>query len=349
MNSPLITVLITTFNYGQFIEQAIDSVFSQDFPLDRVQVVVVDDGSTDDTSERVKKYGRSIEYFFKPNGGQASALNLGFDKARGDVVALLDADDFFLPGKLARVAEVFEQDPDLGMAYHRLREWHMETNTYSDLSFQPTSGYIRSTPYFFASYVTCPTSCLAFRRTSLSPFLPIPEDIRMLADCFPNALIPFLAPVLAVPEFLSMYRIHGNNSYYDSDRDMPLEVRRTRLEMWQTVISAMFGWLAANGFTRKQLSTKVFIDRWTLFLEDQLFLVTPPARLRLSRHLMRYNSCYRAQMGWHIQVVHYLKAILAFCTGYRLYHFLDGVLNAKPPKNDGKTDDSAPHEALKAC
>ena len=69
MTTPVITVLITAYNYGQFIEQAIDSILSQDYPADKTQILVVDDGSTDDTSERVKRYGSRIDYFQKPNGG----------------------------------------------------------------------------------------------------------------------------------------------------------------------------------------------------------------------------------------------------------------------------------------
>src|SRR6266436_367397 len=84
----LITVLITTHNYGHFIEHAIDSVLSQDFPLEQVQILVVDDGSIDDTRDRVKKYGSRVEYFYKPNGGQASALNFGFAHARGEIGGL---------------------------------------------------------------------------------------------------------------------------------------------------------------------------------------------------------------------------------------------------------------------
>src|ERR1700724_870289 len=119
---------MTAYNYGRFIEKAIDSVLAQDFPLDQVEIIVVDDGSTDDTAERVKKYGSKIQYHRKENGGQASALNFGIGKASGEFVTFLDADDFFLPGKLARVVEAFQKNPSIGMVYHKLEVWTQRTD-----------------------------------------------------------------------------------------------------------------------------------------------------------------------------------------------------------------------------
>ena len=89
-----VSVIIDTYNYGSFIEESIDSVLSQEFPRDRMEVLVVDDGSTDDTAERVKKYGSQVEYLYKPNGGQAAAFNWGLNRARGEIVFFLDADDY---------------------------------------------------------------------------------------------------------------------------------------------------------------------------------------------------------------------------------------------------------------
>src|SRR6266852_114001 len=100
MSAITITVLIDTYNYGHFIEEAIESVLSQDFPSEKMEILVVDDGSTDDTAERVRKYGERVKYLYKDNGGQASAFNYGSARARGEYVALLDADDYWLPGKL---------------------------------------------------------------------------------------------------------------------------------------------------------------------------------------------------------------------------------------------------------
>jgi glycosyltransferase involved in cell wall biosynthesis len=317
MTTPLITVLITTYNYGQFIEPAIDSILSQDFPPDKTQILIVDDGSTDDTSERVKKYGSRIEYFYKANGGQASALNFGIAKARGEIIALLDADDFFLPGKLARVVEAFQQDPALGMVYHRLQEWHMQTDERRDYKFIPISGDLRMLQDQFLLYDPQPTSAISFRRISLNPLLPIPESIRMLADCFLVSLIPFLSPILAVPESFAVYRIHGKNSYSTSERQIPVETRKSRLHQWQIVFDAMRKWLTNNGYTRKQRPVRSFLDRWTLYFQETQFLIDPPGRLQFFLFLIHQNYVFRSLQTWKLTAFNYLYAPSALVLGYK--------------------------------
>ncbi len=121
-----VTVLIDTFNYGHFIDEAIESVLSQDFPMELVEILVVDDGSTDDTSERMKKYGSRIRYLRKSNGGQASAFNFGLARSQGEIVTLLDADDRWMPDKLRCVVGEFERHPEAGLVYHSLLEYDMQ-------------------------------------------------------------------------------------------------------------------------------------------------------------------------------------------------------------------------------
>ena len=116
MGGPYVSVLIDTYNCGRFIEQAIESVLSQDYALEQVEILVVDDGSTDDTAERVKKYGAKIRYLRKENGGQASALNLGFAESRGEIVAILDGDDWWAQGKLRTVLKALEEHPHFLLA-----------------------------------------------------------------------------------------------------------------------------------------------------------------------------------------------------------------------------------------
>ncbi len=77
MKAPFFSVLIDTCNYGEFIEEAVSSALAQDFPAVEREILVVDDGSTDDTQERLRKFGEAIRYLRKPIGGQASAFNSG--------------------------------------------------------------------------------------------------------------------------------------------------------------------------------------------------------------------------------------------------------------------------------
>ncbi len=320
---PIITVLIIAYNYGRFIEEAIDSVLGQEFPLEQVEILVVDDGSTDDTAERVKKYGSRAQYFYKPNGGQASALNFGIGKASGEIVTLLDADDFFLPGKLARVVEAFQRDRSLGMVYHRIEVWHERTGERRDWDFVAVSGDLHEEPKKFVVYLTPPNLAVSFRQSALKRLLPIPEEIRMVADCYLAALIPFVAPVRAIPEVLAIYRVHGANSHYTSDRDVSIETRKSKLRMWQTVIAAMRKWLAENGYTGRLAPVRAMQRHWTLLLEREEFVVAAPGRLRFFRYLAR---CYRYQfplMTWQLRLINGFNALGSLVVGYEGFPRLD--------------------------
>src|SRR5580704_10746400 len=105
MRTPAVTVLIDTYNHERFIEEAIVSVLEQDFPASEMEILVVDDGSTDRTPEIVQKFSSRVHSLRKDNGGQASAFNFGIPHAEGEIVAFLDGDDWWAPNKLSRVAQ----------------------------------------------------------------------------------------------------------------------------------------------------------------------------------------------------------------------------------------------------
>jgi GT2 family glycosyltransferase len=118
MSLPLVSVIVPTFNRAGVVLCAIASVLSQTY--DANEVVVVDDGSTDDTEERVRHhYGSEprVRYLRKSNGGPASARNVGFQEARGHYVALLDSDDTWAPWKLSLQIRSMEKHPELGMTW----------------------------------------------------------------------------------------------------------------------------------------------------------------------------------------------------------------------------------------
>jgi glycosyltransferase involved in cell wall biosynthesis len=120
--TPSISVLIDTYNQERFIEKAIESVLEQDFTTSEREIIVVDDGSTDRTPQIVRRFEPRLRYIRKENGGQASAFNVGIPECRGQIIAFLDGDDYWLPGKLSRVAEVFATNPPVGFVGHAIKE-----------------------------------------------------------------------------------------------------------------------------------------------------------------------------------------------------------------------------------
>src|SRR5271170_543537 len=119
---PAVTVLIDTYNHERFIEEALVSVLEQDFPSSDVEILVVDDGSTDRTPEVVRKFEPRVRLLRKTNGGQASAFNAGIPEARGEIVAFLDGDDWWAPGKLTAVTQALSAHADVGLVGHGLTE-----------------------------------------------------------------------------------------------------------------------------------------------------------------------------------------------------------------------------------
>lgn len=104
---PKVSVIIPTYNYGRFICYAVNSVLNQSYK--DYELLVVDDGSKDNTAERVKKYDDRIKYYYKDNGGPASARNFGIKKSNGDYICFLDADDLFIHNKLELQVDLLDQ------------------------------------------------------------------------------------------------------------------------------------------------------------------------------------------------------------------------------------------------
>lgn len=121
MSEPQVSVVIPTFNYGHLVCDAVDSVLAQAYR--NIEVIVVDDGSTDDTRERLAKYGERIRYHYQPNAGLSAARNTGISLAKGDLIALLDSDDAFHPKKLLCQVEYLKARPEIGL---------VATNSFSD-------------------------------------------------------------------------------------------------------------------------------------------------------------------------------------------------------------------------
>jgi glycosyltransferase involved in cell wall biosynthesis len=113
MNNDLVSVVVPTFNYGRYVTQAVESVLSQTYL--HFEVIVVDDGSTDDTRERLEPYRGRIHYVYQKNGGISSARNTGIEASRGRLIALLDSDDLWHPRKLEIQVDYLRQHPEIAL------------------------------------------------------------------------------------------------------------------------------------------------------------------------------------------------------------------------------------------
>ena len=224
MNQPLVSIIINNYNYGRYLGQAIDSALAQTYP--NTEIIVVDDGSTDDSKEIIKSYGDKIIPVLKANGGQASTFNAGFVASRGDISCFLDSDDMFLPTKVAEVVQVFHLYQEIDWCFHPLysvQTDELETTIYqkiTDSKSEPT--YIEidfrnelkagEQPKFVPQ-----TSALTFSRTILQKILPLPEDQKTyVGDSYLAMAALSLSRGCLHSEKLSFYRLHGSNAYSNS-------------------------------------------------------------------------------------------------------------------------------------
>ena len=330
-----VTVLVDTYNYGHFIEEAIDSVLAQDFPREQMEILVVDDGSADDTRDRVRKYGDRIQFFCKTNGGQASTLNFGITRARGEIVAFLDGDDYWLPGKLQRVAAEFEKSSEAGMVYHNFFYKHESSpDLLPNRGLAGFSGFLAENRKSLLNYDLHPTATLAFRRSVLQRLLPIPESLVVQADAHLSACVVFVAPIVYIEESLTVYRVHTGNLWnwpgnsppggdvFEGDPSAKARLRR-RVLATRAIGVGVREWLEKNGFDVNRPELRAYLAQWRMLSRAGEFLLSPPGRLRFFRHLLEQPYYFGTRMTSRHLVVHYANAFGSLFVGYRNFRRLD--------------------------
>lgn len=113
--NPKVSVIIPTYNHATYVGQAVESVLNQTYR--DLEVIVINDGSTDETWDVLYPYIKDIRYFYQRNSGESSARNRGIKKARGKYIAFLDADDLWAPERLAFQVPLIEKNPEVGLVY----------------------------------------------------------------------------------------------------------------------------------------------------------------------------------------------------------------------------------------
>src|SRR5437016_8623958 len=215
---PLVSILISNYNYAEYLGNAIESTLRQTY--DNLEVVVCDDGSTDSSSgilERFQSQDRRIKVIYQSNSGQALALNEAFLKSSGQIICLLDADDIFAPGKLRCVVNYFHSAPDSGFAVNRmLRVDKMRkcSGVIPMLSGLPSGwrgpSLSLAAPQMLPGMPPC--SGLSLRRPIAEAIFPLAPGLTAYADTLIQVLAPLITPIVAIEAPLSEYRVHGSNT-----------------------------------------------------------------------------------------------------------------------------------------
>ncbi|NER20229.1 MAG: glycosyltransferase [Symploca sp. SIO1C2] len=223
-NNPLVSILINNYNYGRFLSEAIDSALKQSYS--NIEVIVVDDGSTDNSQEIIKSYGEHIIPILKQNGGQASAFNAGFAASQGEIICFLDSDDLWKTDKVAEVVKTFVENPDIGWCFHSLEFLSTTPKKISPMTYKGISGKYDLSAHLERGKLNkkipefnLATSGMCFNRSLLSKILPMPEVIKITSDDYIKYIALGVSPGFILLEDLALQRIHDNNAYtFRSDK-----------------------------------------------------------------------------------------------------------------------------------
>ncbi len=231
IENPLVSILINSYNYDRFLGDAIDSALAQTYS--HVEIIVVDDGSTDSSPDLIASYGDRVKAIYQSNQGQAAAFNRGFAESQGEIICFLDADDIFHYQKIEIIVRAYQKNPQAQWYFHPLKLFkqnqQLEVVTQEELSLADTKIQLQDVrqamkagtlgdPFQFA---IPPTSGMCFRRGLAEKLLPMPlEGGIILNDSYLKFAALGIEQGLTINSELAYQRIHDRNLFTTS-KDNP--------------------------------------------------------------------------------------------------------------------------------
>jgi glycosyltransferase involved in cell wall biosynthesis len=212
---PTVSVVIPSWNQGRYIGRTLESILKQDYP-GKVEVIVSDGGSTDETVEVLKSYGDRLIWWSARDKGFVDAVTKGVARATGDVLAIQSSDDYYLPGAFRRMAAAFQEHPEAsfisgGDCAIDLDNQILSANTGSG-PITPRSILLEAVPPQHATFA----KMALFRETGgMRP------EVDMCADIDQWYRLAHLAPGAYVPAYMAVYQLHPNQRTVTSDKWAP--------------------------------------------------------------------------------------------------------------------------------
>ena len=230
-DEPLLTVISIVYNHEKLVERSIESVLAQDWPHDRFQYVMVDDGSTDRTPDVVARYGDQVHYIRQENQGVIAAVNRAIEEARGDVIAGCSGDDEWPAGRARRQIDFLHEHPDVGLVYGDMEVIDEESRTiapsfYAMNRLEMRRG--RPLGRLLKDNFVSGGSCML--RGQLKPvFHPIPPEAAW-EDWWWAWSIARVADIDYVTDPVYRYRMHSGNFSFGVDAERQVEITRMTLD-----------------------------------------------------------------------------------------------------------------------
>lgn len=258
LTQPKISIVICNYNYAQYIAYAIQSALGQSYSAH--EVVVVDDGSTDDSVSVIQTFDEQVKLVQKSNGGQVSAYNTAMAHISGDVVIFLDADDALLPNALAGVSTVFGQDVVKAQFKLSFIDQHGRSMAQTVPRNLDEGDCAKGLQKHGLLYNSAPASGNAYRMSALQKLFPLPilADDKHGADFYCIYGIVFEGIIKSIDQVLGEYRVHiddGADGIAYGNSLKGLDLAKTLNTRWL----AFRSWLLDSGMIKQPLP-KTFID-----------------------------------------------------------------------------------------
>lgn len=280
-SSPAVSVVITTYNYAEFIVDAIESVLSQTHPA--YEVVVVDDGSTDETPAQVAPYVErgAVRYIQQDNQGPSVARNTGIAASSGELIAFLDADDTWLPEKLERQIAWLARHPGASMVSGSMIWWHVPRNERKIVPFASMSPDRMRREVSVRNVVGNPSMAL-IRRSAIDKAGPYDPSLRWGQDWEIFIRLSRVGAIGFVPDPVIVYRWHRSNLSHERrleqlamNHSISRRAIATYEPAWQRPILRARSWSLIE-FDRARIVSNLNVSRLCRIRHATLALVSWP-------------------------------------------------------------------------
>ena len=302
MSTPRVSVIIPTYNRAAMLRQALESVRLQQ--MEGVEIIVVDDGSTDGTPRVVQEFQPGIVYLKQSQQGVAAARNLGIRHSKAPYIAFLDSDDLWLPGKLKKQIEFLQSRPGIGLLYARMWSYHVDSPDQRRLDPRVVA---RTFHDLLNGPNTVTTSTVMVRRECFDTVGVFDPRLRAAEDHELWLRIVRRFPIAFLDEVVAEYRRHGNNINSD-----PSQLYEGYRGYFEAILREYRSWLDNPRAAERQLAKFEYLCGTTILKRGRAREAVKLISRALRRDIRLGTQFIRRETPWFQRFWLPLKPYAAF-------------------------------------